>query len=211
VKNALLIDISRLRDHEKVDPFRFKELMEELIEDGFQRDPIIVDKESGVVLDGHHRRNILKTLGYSKIASYQVRYMEDDGIRVKTWYPIVVDSKRRLIQTIKDRQIELMPSTKDNSKNLLVLKNENFQLAAGRREVMNALVKKMKFQYVPTKKIALSLIEDGRAAGTFIFEPVTKEDVLKVALSNDPFPPKTTRHIIPNRPKKWFIPLEDLK
>jgi len=211
VKSTLLIDILRLRDHEKVDVFHFKELMEELVEDGFQRDPIIVDKESGVVLDGHHRRNILKTLGYSKIASYQVRYMEDNRIRVKTWYPIVVDSKRRLMQTIKDHEIELMPSTKSISKNLLVLKNENFQLAAGRREVINALVKKMKFQYVPTKKIALSLVEDGRAAGAFIFEPVTKQDVLKVALSNDPFPPKTTRHIIPNRPKNWFIPLEALK
>jgi hypothetical protein len=137
--------------------------------------------------------------------------MEDDRIRVKTWYPIVVDSKRRLIQTIKNHGIELTSNTKNNSKNLLVLKNENFQLAIGRKEAMNALVGKMKFQYVPTKKIALSLVEDGRAAGAFVFEPVTKEDVLKVALSNDPFPPKTTRHIIPNRPKNWFIPLEVLK
>jgi len=211
VKYAVLIDISRLRDHEEVDPFHFKELMKKMIEDGFQRDPIIVDKESGVVLDGHHRRNILKTLGYSKIASYQVQYVEDDKIRVKTWYPIVIDSKRRLIQTIENHGIELTPNTKNNSKNLLALKGRTFQLAASRREVMNALLGKIKFQYVSTKNIALRLVEEGRAAGAFLFEPVTKEDVLKVALSNDPFPPKTTRHIIPSRPKNWFIPLKELR
>jgi len=207
----MLIDILRLRDHEKVDPFRFKELMKELIEDGFQRDPIIVDKESGVVLDGHHRRNILKTLGYSKIASYQVQYTEDDRIRVKTWYPIVVDPKRRLMQTIENHGIGLTPNTKNNSKNLLVMKGKTFQLAAGRREFMNALLGRIKFQYVSTNNLALRLVEEGRAAGALLFEPVTKEDVLKVALSNDPFPPKTTRHIIPNRPKDWFIPLKKLR
>jgi ParB-like chromosome segregation protein Spo0J len=90
----MLIDILRLRDHEEVDLFHFEGLMEELIEDGFQRDPIIVDKESDVVLDGHRRTNILKTLGYSKIASHQVQYMKDNTIRVKTWYPIVVESKK---------------------------------------------------------------------------------------------------------------------
>jgi len=211
VKYTVLIDISRLRDHEEVDPFHFKELMKKMIEDGFQRDPIIVDTESGVVLDGHHRRNILKTLGYSKIASYQVQYVEDGKIRVKTWYPIVVDSKRRLMQTIKNHAIELTPNTKNNSKNLLALKGRTLQLAARRGEVMNALLGKIRFQYVSTKNIALRLVEEGRAAGAFLFEPVTKEDVLKVALSNDPFPPKTTRHIIPSRPKNWFIPLKELR
>ena len=207
---AVLIDILRLRDHEEIDPFRFKELMKEMIEDGFQRDPIIVDKESGVVLDGHHRRNILKTLGYSKIASYQVQYMEDDKIRVKTWYPVVIGSKRRLMQIIEDHGIELTPNNKNNSKNLLVLKGRTFQLPS-RNEVMNALLEKIKFQYVSTKNLALRLVEEGRVAGAFIFKPVTKEDVLMVALSNDPFPPKTTRHIIPSRPKNWYIPLKKLK
>lgn len=211
MKYAVLIDILRLRDHEEVDPFRFKELMKEIIEDGFQRDPIIVDEKSGVVLDGHHRRNILKTLGYSKIASYQVQYMEDDEIRVKTWYPIVIDSKRRLMETIDECGIELTPNTKNDSRNLLVLKGRTFQLGASRREVMNALGGKIKFQYVSTKNIALRLVKEGGAAGAFIFEPVTKEDVLRVALSTLPFPPKTTRHIIPSRPRNWFIPLKKLK
>jgi uncharacterized protein (DUF1015 family) len=76
---------------------------------------------------------------------------------------------------------------------------------------MNALLGKIKFQYILTKNIALRLVEEGRAAGAFIFEPVTREDALKVALSNDPFPPKMARHIIPSRPKNWFIPLKKLK
>jgi len=207
----MLIDILRLRDHEEVDPFRFKELMKEIVEDGFQRDPIIVDKESSVVLDGHHRRNILKTLGYSKIASYQVQYMEDSIIRVKTWYPIVLESKRRLMQIIKNHGIELTSTTKNNSLNLLVLKGKTFQIATDRREVMNALAGKIELKYVSTKNIALSVVQEGEASGAFIFEPVTKEDVIKAALSNDPFPPKTTRHIIPSRPKNWFTPLKKLK
>ncbi len=211
MKDTVLIDILRLRDHEEVDPFRFKKLMNEMIEDQFQRDPIIVDKESGVVLDGHHRRNILKTLGYSKIASYQVQYIKDDKIKVKTWYPIVVDLEKKLMQTIYDYKIELTPNTKNNSKNQLVLKGKAFQLVSNRNEVMKSLLGKIRFRYVPTLSIALRLVEEGGAAAAFVFEPVKKEDVLEAALSGEPFPPKTTRHIFASRPRNWFIPLKELK
>ena len=76
---------------------------------------------------------------------------------------------------------------------------------------MNALVGKIELKYLSTKNIALSVVQEGEPVGAFIFEPVTKEDVLKVALSNDPFPPKTTRHVIPSRPKSWFIPPKEIE
>ena len=63
MKVFVLVELSKLKEHEEVDPYHYKEVKEEVISDGFIRDPVIVDKSSNVILDGHHRFNVLKSLG----------------------------------------------------------------------------------------------------------------------------------------------------
>lgn len=71
VETTRLFPIFLLKEHEETYPPCYIELKAELVRDGFQRDPIIIDKKYNIVLDGHHRLNILKSLGYSKIAVFQ--------------------------------------------------------------------------------------------------------------------------------------------
>jgi len=204
-----LTRISELKEHEQIDPFHLEELKGELVRDGYQRDPITVDANYKVILDGHHRVKILKALGCSKVAAHYVDYLNDPNIRVKAWYPVVVDSERGLLKLLQESGINLDTEARGNPEHL-IFHDRVLTVKSDRRRIMGALVGKVRMDYVPSEAFAKKLVETGRASCAIIFNPISKEDVVKAALSGDPFPPKTTRHIFPTRPRDWFIPLRDL-
>jgi ParB-like chromosome segregation protein Spo0J len=61
-----LMKINELKEHKEIDPFHLKELMEKIKSDGILKKPIAVDKDTKIVLDGAHKLNALKALGYKK-------------------------------------------------------------------------------------------------------------------------------------------------
>jgi len=118
-----LVDIGRLRAHERVEDDLLERTIEEIKREGFLKKPILVARDDYVILDGHHRFEALRELGCRKIPCYLVDYFSD-VVQLGTW-----------------------PEAKDRD--------------------------------------------------------VTKEDVIRRALAGDPFPPKTTRHIV-------RVPLPDI-
>jgi len=204
-----LTRISELKEHEQIDPFHLEELKSELVRDGYQRDPITVDANLKVILDGHHRAKILKTLGYSRIAAHYVDYLNDASIRVKAWYPAVMDSERSILKLLRESGIDIDTEARGNSGHL-VFRDRVLTVNSDRKKIMGVLVGKVRMDYVPSEAFAKKLVDTGRVRCAIIFDPISKEDVVGAALSGDPFPPKTTRHIFPARPRNWFIPLRDL-
>ena len=75
--NVTLVDMARLRGHEQTDETRLNALKAEIESDGMLFRPIVVDEETDVVLDGHHRLAALKLLGCSKIPVCYVSYASD--------------------------------------------------------------------------------------------------------------------------------------
>ena len=57
-----LVHIDKLNGHEEVDPFYLQSLMIEIESDGFLRMPIVVDRHTNTIIDGHHRRYALRQL-----------------------------------------------------------------------------------------------------------------------------------------------------
>ena len=106
-----------------------EKIKNQILSDGYLINPIIVDQENLVILDGHHRAEALKLLGYKKIPAYVVDYF---------------DKEIRVVQ----RRPEI---------------------------------------------------------------PISKEAIIQKALAGEVFPCKTSKHFIPNRPKKVNIPLMNLK
>lgn len=48
--------------------------MNEILEEGTLRMPIVVDGRTGVILDGHHRYHVLRRLGAELIPAFLVNY-----------------------------------------------------------------------------------------------------------------------------------------
>jgi len=204
-----LTKISELKEHEETDPFHLAELKNELVRDGYQRDPIIVDANHKVILDGHHRVKILKTLGCSRVAAHYVNYLNDSSIKVKAWYPTIVDFESNVLKLLQDNGIDPDTEVRGNSGHL-IFHDRVLTVKSDRRTIMSVLVGKVRINYAPSETFAKKLVETGRASCSIIFDPISKEDVVEAALSNNPFPPKTTRHIFATKPRNWFMPLTDL-
>ena len=84
--------------------------MSELIRDNMIKQPIIVDRNTGIILDGHHRYNAARILGLKKIPVFFVDYLSDD---------VKIEKRREDIEVSKEIVLEKVrqnPDTKDTFK-----------------------------------------------------------------------------------------------
>lgn len=80
-QTIVFADIRTLIDHEQVDRARLGQVRKQLLAQKEIRRPVMVDKASNVVLDGHHRVQALREIGVKRVPVVYVRY-QDEGIRV---------------------------------------------------------------------------------------------------------------------------------
>jgi ParB-like chromosome segregation protein Spo0J len=79
-----VLDVCVLKQHEEVEEKRLAELYEEIKSDGFLKRAIAVDLNSYIIIDGHHRYNVLKALGCSRIPALLVDYFSPI-LKVLSW------------------------------------------------------------------------------------------------------------------------------
>jgi hypothetical protein len=80
----ILVDLKELKEHEKIEKDYLEKLKKQILRDGILKRPIVVDKNTNIILDGHFRFNVLKQLGYSRIPVFFVDYNSPD-ILVTSW------------------------------------------------------------------------------------------------------------------------------
>ncbi|MFH1432344.1 MAG: ParB N-terminal domain-containing protein [archaeon] len=81
--NIKLTNIKDLKPHEQINPKRLLEVKKSIIIEGLKY-PIVADKKTNIILDGHHRFNAFKKLNIKNIPVYYVNYL-DDKIILDTW------------------------------------------------------------------------------------------------------------------------------
>lgn len=95
---TVLVELQKLREHEEVKPELLKRLFEEIVRDGLIKKPILVDRKYFIILDGHHRYNVLKRLGAKYVPAVLVDY-EDEEIILETWRRGIHLSKEDVVET----------------------------------------------------------------------------------------------------------------
>ena len=84
LEGVVLIETVSLRDHEEVIPDNLETRTSKLLSKGFYK-PIIVDRGSMVILDGHHKWTAAKSLGLARVPVIMVDYLVDEGVLVDVW------------------------------------------------------------------------------------------------------------------------------
>lgn len=94
-----LIEIKKLKPHEKTNLARLKKLKKRVLIDGKIKNPVIIDRKSLTILDGHHRVETVRLLGLNKIPAYLVNY-NDSKIKVLPRKKIQVSKKLVLLRAM---------------------------------------------------------------------------------------------------------------
>lgn len=209
-----IVDISELLPHEQTVPPNLKRLKEAMLNIGQLVDPIIVDKETKVVLDGNHRLKVLQIIECPLSVCQLVNY-PDDKIKVGTWYLAV----NKPIEDILKADIKIEKIDCDDGKKALVNSKAPFMAVCKKQgnenacflepgsyklkeliEEQNYVLSSMKgdldMRYIPDDQA-----EEYLTIGYTVFfrRSYNKDEIIKAAKDHNPFPPKSTRHIIPDR------------
>ena len=115
----VFFNIEELREHEEIRPDYLEALKDEILGDGILKMPICIDKETCVILDGHHRLQALRRLGCKKIPCVLVDYQSPD-IRVIAWREGEQITKERIVEIALSEK--KMPSK--TSKHMINLNGE---------------------------------------------------------------------------------------
>ena len=84
IGEVVLVDIGSLKGHEEVIPDNLAKREKKLLSKGFYK-PIIVDRSSMVILDGHHKWTAAGRLGLTRVPVIMVDYLDDERVLVDVW------------------------------------------------------------------------------------------------------------------------------
>ena len=96
--DIVFIRIEELREHEEIRPDYLEDLKNEILSDGILKMPIAVDRDTYVILDGHHRLHALKRIGCKRIPVVLVDY-QSPSIQVLGWREGEWVTKERILET----------------------------------------------------------------------------------------------------------------
>jgi hypothetical protein len=207
------IGIARVENlilHEKTIPSLFKELRDEIIGSKNLFHPIIVEKSSKVVLDGIHRVEVFRDLGYEAIVAYFVDY-DDPRIKVDRWYRVLKNLDTSIFKKVS--QAELLELV-DSQPSFGILKEGEAYISRKWSDVLQAYLRMREFE--KGLRVSYETMEDAmekvRQGYTCLFGPkIKKAEVIHHAKRKELFPPKSTRHVIRPRPMFINFPLELLR
>ncbi len=220
--HIILVPIADLYDHEQIVQTQVEWLKNNIINLGYFFRPILIAKNQNVILDGHHRVAAMKELGYTKIPCVEIEYVENDDIRIGTWFPIYTE-KRDIKFPSEFEKIDvewknLETFTTEVLENpdygfLLKTAENQFIIKGTQQEIFTKFLAYFNpelFEYSKTLDNAFRSLKNRRASFILTRKPPTKQEVVETARSGKPFAPKTTRHILSFKYQDIQVPLKNL-
>lgn len=188
-KRILLSYHEDIKPHEEIIFSNHRRLLRNMERTGVIYRPVIVDKDTLTIIDGHHRYQTLVSLGYKFIPVVQADYM-NDIYQIKP--PIIkINMNTDILLDLIEHQVKRGPG------NL-------FLIGADERVVV--LRKDPLDTYYMLKDIAMISVGKERKGYTRIIPPkLNPYDIRRAAGSKGLLPPKSTIHI--TRLKNYYYPI----
>ncbi|PHM23945.1 ParB N-terminal domain-containing protein [Xenorhabdus budapestensis] len=99
-----LVRLKELHPHEEIDPIHLAILFEGIHQEGVWRIPIIIDKDTGIIMDGHHRYNVAVISGFSVVPCYEMSY-SSGNVMVVDWETGHSFCYKRIIDCVKSGRL----------------------------------------------------------------------------------------------------------
>jgi hypothetical protein len=223
-----IVRLERAVVHEEIVPEILEKLLRDIERNGVVKDPVVVDSESFVVLDGMHRVAALEKLGCTRLPACEVEYRRPE-IKIGCWYRVVDGFDRdKLVEVARLLGLEVRECSDREALRSL----EQRKAVAAFRDAVGCLLLvggrggDVLESYAWVKRLELAMREEGadvryelekdaersiNGLAVLMVPCVTKQEVVELALGGHVFAHKTTRHVIPWRPVNIRVPLEWLR
>lgn len=222
-----MANLDELKPHEEVIDPAVGLLANEVLSEGELRDPLIVDQEDYVILDGMHRFNSLKLLKCRFVPCCVVDY-DIPIIKVGAWFRLfkVDEAETAAERLLKDSGVHYtrhnfdVAKVDNNAHTIIVTGNraefslpdsmDPFQRARTAVTLEKTMVKKgYPVTYLP-ETTALQKLQS-QELNFIISVPIfSKEQIREFGITGHLLPHKVTRHVMPSRPLRIDVPLKML-
>jgi len=220
-----LSSMDNLLLHEETIPERVAELKREFLRDEIVKDPVVIDRDSGVVLDGMHRVAALRELKRTCLPVCAVDYLSP-SIKVGAWYRSIrcTSSPDQVKLALSASGIifegfpfDILNITENPALAMLFANHQCFRLMSSDLEVfetlkiaeqcLRQLALTVKFE---TESDALQDLINKKVEAIVTLPKIDKATVRKAGLTGRLLPHKVTRHVVPARPLGVNVPLKTL-
>ena len=90
--DVTLVALDWLKPHEEIKTRNRDKLLDMTKRWGGFTKPLLVDSETGAILDGHHRHSVAKSLQLKRVPVILINYLQDDEITVDIWPGCGIDN-----------------------------------------------------------------------------------------------------------------------
>jgi hypothetical protein len=210
-----LSSMNNLLLHEETIPDRVAELKREFLRDEVVKDPVVVDSDSYVVLDGMHRVVALRELECTCVPVCAVNYLSQ-SIKVGAWYRSIPSTSSpdrvKLALLASGIRFEGFPFDFSNiienpalamlfaNRECLRLVSDDvrvFETLKVAEQCLRQLGLTVKFE---TENDALQNLLNKKTEAIMTLPKIDKATVRRAGLTGQLLPHKVTRHVIPARP-----------
>lgn len=220
-----ILPLSQVIPHEETNSSLLKQVLSGLSEIGLQKDPILVDSNSRVILDGMHRRAALQKIGAKFVLCALYDY-SDREIELHRWLRCVrnPDSElteivSRLFQLVRSSKTDALRKLNGSKSGFVFVERGSWHFSQNAIEPQVVYSKIAEFDRLTKKSsIIVEFIKDSQVSNYLrreysVLLPValSKSGVVTIAKSGKMLPYKTTRHIVPFRPVGVPYPLKALR
>ena len=215
-----LVELDDLLGHEMTIDVELGQLIAGVLNTSTLDWPILIDEETNLILDGHHRTEGLMALNFKNIPAILIDYQDDDLIKIGTWYPLVkctlddilsiLTSSGFDIQEVDDRILEI--NNIDNREVAALIGNDKKMFRVqGEREAIFQLVRDSWLKHVKYYDDPVMCLANANKKHTAIISwAYTKNEVIDHVKKGKIFLPKTTRHQLKYEVKRCDFSIKDL-
>ncbi len=228
IKHLDIIPLEDIKPHEQTIATNYKNLLEKTRRTGLFIDPLVVDKKTGFLLDGHHRFKVMKEMGCRGAIVQKVNYMKD-YIKLGTWFPFVRET-RKIFNKFEFEEVDFDLAKQElekmkipfiyriytkTQKKTYIFKDIETRGFYGMFKNQSKLTHQLEKQGIHLEYCADDLFENylKKRHGVLIRRIPKKEELIELATKGKVLPPKSTRHEIQNRlirinmPFGWLVSL----
>lgn len=212
INRLQILPVDRLHSHEETIPFNLQRLRESMLNMGRLVDPIIVDSKHYMVVDGNHRKKVLEIIKCPNAACQLVDYHAPE-IKVGSWFPVSKIISHAEISGFAPEAVDFeagMSAIARMEATFLYVKKtdgrkECYLYDSNERSVTGVISQQRRF-IAATEGRDMQYVADDRweeylnlGYTVFYRRVYSKEEIIAEAVAGRQMPPKSTRHVIPDR------------